>query len=86
MSDNKTPAPNTEEKKEEKKEEELSEHLAVNPEVHKGKPCLTGTRVSVEQVQARAKEGMDVKELMEFFPGTTKEAIEAALSYGKAKK
>lgn len=84
MSDNKTPAPapNTEEKK----EEELSEHLAVNPEVHKGKPCLTGTRVSVEQVQARAKEGMDVKELMEFFPGTTKEAIEAALAYGKAPK
>lgn len=57
--------------------------ITINPKILVGKPVITGTRISVEQVLKMLAEGMTVKEIIVGFPRLTIEDIKAALWYAK---
>jgi uncharacterized protein (DUF433 family) len=50
--------------------------IVSNPSVLQGKPCVAGTRISVEHI---LREMATVAELVEDYPGLTPEAVQAAL-------
>ena len=46
-----------------------------------GKPCIRGTRITVELIIERLSEGETIEELLKAYPHITKENILAALQY-----
>ncbi len=56
-------------------------HLTVDPAILGGKPCITGTRLSVEFILELFASGASREELMNTYPQLTDEAIEEALHY-----
>jgi uncharacterized protein (DUF433 family) len=53
--------------------------LASNPDVMMGKPCLKGTRISVNLLLQKMAAGEDVEELLAVYPQLTKEDLVACL-------
>lgn len=56
-------------------------YISINPEIRFGKPCVTGTRISVADILGWLAAGMSYSEILDDFPQLTKEQILAALSY-----
>jgi uncharacterized protein (DUF433 family) len=56
-------------------------YISINPEIRFGKPCLSGTRISVGDVLSWLASGMTHVEIMEDFPQLTTEQILAVLAY-----
>jgi uncharacterized protein (DUF433 family) len=50
-------------------------------EVMMGKPCIKGTRVTVELILQRLSEGETIESLLEGYPHITKEGILACIDY-----
>ena len=59
-------------------------YITRNKEVMMGKPCIKGTRITVEMILSKMSEGATVEQLMEDYPGLTKESIQACFDYVKA--
>jgi uncharacterized protein (DUF433 family) len=59
--------------------------ISVNPEIRFGKPCLTGTRISVYDVLGWLASGMSNDEIIEDYPDVTKDMIYACLAYAAEK-
>ncbi len=59
----------------------LSERIVVNPEVLAGKPVIRGTRLAVEFILELLAAGESESDLLENYPGLTREDILACLSY-----
>ncbi|OHD56175.1 MAG: antitoxin [Spirochaetes bacterium GWF1_51_8] len=57
------------------------ERIETKPDVLLGKPVIKGTRISVELILTRLSEGMEIPELLEAYPGISKEDVFAALAY-----
>jgi uncharacterized protein (DUF433 family) len=55
--------------------------ISVDPAILLGKPCIKGTRISVELILRWLSEGRTFGELLEAYPHLTDEDIRAALSY-----
>lgn len=55
--------------------------ISINPNIRLGKPCITGTRVSVYDVLSWFASGMTSVEILEDFPELNKEQIQACLAY-----
>jgi uncharacterized protein (DUF433 family) len=55
--------------------------IVSDPKVLLGKPCVAGTRISVEHILREMAAGATVTELVEDYPGLTAEAIQAALEF-----
>ena len=55
--------------------------IVSDPKVLGGKPCVAGTRISVEHILREMAAGATVAELVEDYPGITAEAIQAALEF-----
>ena len=55
--------------------------IVSNPSVLQGKPCVAGTRISVEHILREMAAGATVAELVEDYPGLTPEAVQAALQF-----
>ena len=56
--------------------------IVVNPQVHFGKPCIAGTRITVESVLELAKEGISFEEIIQkYYPDLEIEDIKACLEY-----
>ena len=49
-----------------------SEYISVNPNVRFGKPCITGTRISVYDVLSWLASGMNFDEIIYDFPQLNK--------------
>lgn len=60
---------------------DLLEHISINPKIMVGKPCIKGTRITVEIILEKLAGGIHWDELMEDYPDLTREDIEAALTF-----
>jgi uncharacterized protein (DUF433 family) len=57
------------------------EYISIDPNVRFGRPCITGTRISVYDVLNWLAQGMSHEEIMADFPELSKNAIQACLAY-----
>ena len=57
------------------------EYISINPHIRSGKPCLTGTRISVGDVLSWLAADMTPEEILHDFPQLDKEQILACLAY-----
>lgn len=55
--------------------------ISVDPEIHHGEPCITGTRISVAMIVGSVADGMSFDEILDSYPQLQRESIQAALAY-----
>jgi uncharacterized protein (DUF433 family) len=56
--------------------------ITVNPQIHFGKPCVAGTRITVQNVLELLNEGLSFNQIIEdYYPDLTIEDIKACLNY-----
>jgi uncharacterized protein (DUF433 family) len=60
------------------------EHITVDPAVLVGKPVIRGTRLAVEFVVELLAQGWTHEEILDNYPGITRENIQACLAYASA--
>lgn len=53
--------------------------IAANPNVMMGKPCIKGTRITVELILRKLGAGRSFAELLESYPHVEEEDLRAAL-------
>ena len=60
----------------------MSQRIAVDPHIHFGKPCVVGTRVTVQNVLELVREGVPFKEIVEkYYPDITSDDVRACIQY-----
>jgi uncharacterized protein (DUF433 family) len=63
----------------------MIDRIVVNPGIHFGKPCIAGTRITVQSVLELLNEGLTFNEIIEnYYPDLTVDDIRACLSYAIA--
>ena len=63
----------------------MFERIAVNPKIHFGKPCITGTRIPVQSVLELLNEGLSFEAIIQdYYPDLTVVDIQACLEYAIA--
>ena len=60
------------------------EHITVDPAVLVGKPVIRGTRLAVEFIVELLAQGWTQEEILDNYPGITREDIQACLAYASA--
>ena len=58
-----------------------SERINIDPEILAGKPVVRGTRIAVEFILELLAAGRSEAEILDDYPGLTKEDILACLAY-----
>lgn len=58
--------------------------ITRNKDVMMGKPCIKGTRITVELILKKISEGATVDVLLEDYPGLERDAILACVDYARA--
>jgi uncharacterized protein (DUF433 family) len=59
----------------------VNDRIEINPKVMLGKPIIRGTRIPVELILRKLSEGTTEADLLDAYPGLTREDIQAALKY-----
>lgn len=60
----------------------MEERIAVNPNIHFGKPCIAGTRIPVQSVLELVSEGLSFEEIIQdYYPDLEIEDIRACIQY-----
>ena len=60
----------------------MVERITVNPKTHFGKPCVAGTRVTVQSVLELLSEGLSFDEIVrDYYPDLAVEDIQACIRY-----
>jgi uncharacterized protein (DUF433 family) len=60
----------------------MSNRIAAHPEVHFGKPCVAGTRITVENVLELVREGIPFAEITrEYYPDLSIEDVRACVQH-----
>ena len=63
----------------------MIDRITVNPKVHFGKPCVVGTRITVQSVLELLDEGLAFGEIIQnYYPDLQVEDIRACLRYAIA--
>ena len=63
----------------------MIDRIAVNPGIHFGKPCVAGTRITVQSVLELVNEGVSFDEIIrDYYPGLSVEDIRACVEYAIA--
>lgn len=63
----------------------MIDRIAVNPKIHFGKPCVAGTRITVQSVLELINEGLSFAAIIEdYYPSLEIEDIRACLRYAIA--
>jgi uncharacterized protein (DUF433 family) len=57
------------------------EWITRTPGVLLGKPCIKGTRISVELILSKLSQGVSIDELLTYYPHITREGILACIEY-----
>lgn len=57
------------------------ERITVNPDVRFGKPCIQGTRITVNDVLGYLAGGMAEDDILEDFPQLTADDLRACVAY-----
>lgn len=61
------------------------DRIAVNPKIHFGKPCVAGTRITVQSVLELLNEGLSFTEIIQnYYPDLQIEDIRACIRYAIA--
>jgi uncharacterized protein (DUF433 family) len=60
---------------------ELRAHIAVDPEIRFGKPCIIGTRITVGDILQWLSTGMTEQEIISDYPELQETHIRAALAF-----
>lgn len=56
--------------------------ISVNPEVHFGKPCVAGTRITVANVLELIEAGTPLRDIVtDYYPDLTEEQVKACVRY-----
>ena len=62
------------------------ELITVMPGVRSGKPCVRGTRITVQDVLEYLAAGMTEAQILADFPSLTSESIRAVLAFAAARE
>lgn len=62
--------------------EELLQRISINPDTCFGKPCIRGHRIWVSLILDLLAAGMSIEEILEQYPGVTREDVLACIAYG----
>ena len=58
----------------------MQERIAVNPNIHFGKPCVAGTRIPVQSVLELVREGLGFDTIIhDYYPDLESEDIRACV-------
>jgi uncharacterized protein (DUF433 family) len=58
----------------------MKDRIAVNPQIHFGKPCVAGTRIPVQSVLELVREGISFAEIVrDYYPDLTAEDVRACV-------
>jgi uncharacterized protein (DUF433 family) len=60
------------------------DRISINPNVMMGKPCIKGTRITVDFILDQFAEGANMEYLLDGYPHITREDIKQALHYAGA--
>ena len=63
---------------------DYNQYISIDPEVLGGKPCIAGTRISVELILEQLSLGATIDYLLEQYPRLTEEQIYAALTFASS--
>lgn len=58
-----------------------SGQITTDPRVLGGKPVIAGTRISVQLILEKMRDGWTISDLLDDYPHLTREQIEAGLAY-----
>jgi uncharacterized protein (DUF433 family) len=61
--------------------EDYKKYISINPGIRFGKPCIKGTRITVQDILQWLASGMTYEEILSDFPELTHEHILAALAF-----
>ena len=56
-------------------------YITVDPTIHHGKACITGTRIPVAVILDNLAAGVEEKEIIQSCPSLDTKAIHAAIAY-----
>ena len=60
----------------------MKERIEVNPSIHFGKPCIAGTRITVQSVLELVKEGLSFGTIIkDYYTELKVEDIQACIEY-----
>ena len=60
----------------------MKERISVSPQIHFGKPCVAGTRISVQSVLELVREGLSFSQIIQdYYPDLETEDIRACIQY-----
>ena len=60
----------------------MKERITVDPNIHFGKPCVAGTRITVQNVLELVSEGLTFQQIMkDYYPDLQAEDIRACIKY-----
>lgn len=59
----------------------MSDWIVTNPDVLGGKPCIRGTRISVELILELLASGATRQDILTAYPQITNDGLTAALQY-----
>jgi uncharacterized protein (DUF433 family) len=59
----------------------FAEYIIINPEIRFGKPCISGTRITVNDILNWLASGMSHEEILNDYPLLKKEHLLAALAF-----
>jgi uncharacterized protein (DUF433 family) len=63
----------------------MMDRIAVNPNIHFGKPCVAGTRIPVQNVLELIEAGVSFEEIIrDYYPDLQVEDIRACMRYAIA--
>ncbi len=63
----------------------MIERITVDPKIHFSKPCIAGTRITVQSVLELIDEGLTFEQVrQDYYPELTVEDIRACLQYAIA--
>ncbi len=60
---------------------DYKKYISIDPNIRFGKPCLTGTRISVYDILSWLASGMTTNQILEDYPELTEIQVQASLSY-----
>jgi uncharacterized protein (DUF433 family) len=62
-----------------------TDRITVNPKIHFGKPCIAGTRITVQDVLELLNEGLTFQQIIQdYYPDLTVDDVQACLGYAIA--
>ncbi|MCX7840518.1 MAG: DUF433 domain-containing protein [Anaerolineae bacterium] len=63
----------------------MKNRIAINPNIHFGKPCVAGTRIPVQNVLELVREGIPFDQIIrDYYPDLEIADIQACIEYAMA--